>query len=73
MNKITKQSLFQLYPEQQSAIEKGRSEIKNGEFFKNKEVIMEMKHCLSNDLFEPKSIEEFNKGIDKSQEFFKKR
>ena len=42
----SEQALYQLSPEQQSAIEKGRSEIKNGQFFKNKEVISEMKQRL---------------------------
>lgn len=65
---ISKQSLFQISPEQQTAIEKGRSEIKNGQFFKNEELISEMKHCLSKDLFEPKSIEEFKNRIDQSTE-----
>ena len=40
------QALDQLSAEQQSAIEKGRSEIKNGQFFKNEEVISEMKQWL---------------------------
>jgi len=40
------QALYQLSAEQQSAIEKGRSEIKNGQFFKNEEVISEMKQWL---------------------------
>jgi len=42
----SEQALYQLSPEQQSAIEKGRSEIKNGQFFKNEEVISEMKQWL---------------------------
>ena len=42
----SEQSLFQLSVEQQSAIEKGRNEIKNGAFFKNEEVILEMKQWL---------------------------
>ena len=40
------QALYQLSAEQQSAIEKGRSEIKNGQFIKNEEVISEMKQWL---------------------------
>ena len=44
----SEQSLFQLSSEQQSAIEKGRDEIKNGHFFKNEEVISEMKEWLIN-------------------------
>ena len=42
----SEQALYQLSAEQQSAIEKGRSEIKNGQFFKNEEVISEMKQWL---------------------------
>ena len=42
----SEQSLFQLSSEQQSAIEKGRNEIKNDQFFKNEEVISEMKQWL---------------------------
>jgi predicted transcriptional regulator len=42
----SEQSLYQLSSEQQSAIEKGRSEIKNNQFFKNEEVISEMKQWL---------------------------
>jgi len=42
----SEQSLFQLSAEQQLAIEKGRDEIKKGEFFKNEEVISEMKQWL---------------------------
>ena len=44
----SEQSLFQLSVEQQLAIDKGRDEIKNGEFFKNEEVISEMKQWLQN-------------------------
>lgn len=40
------QALYQLSAEQQSAIEKGKNEMKNGQYFKNKEVISEMKQCL---------------------------
>ena len=42
----SEQALFQLSSEQQSAIETGRNEIKNGQFFKNEEVISEMKQWL---------------------------
>ena len=42
----SEQALYQLSAEQQSAIEKGRSEIKNGQFFKNEEVISEMMQWL---------------------------
>jgi predicted transcriptional regulator len=42
----SEQALFQLSSEQQSAIETGRSEIKNDQFFKNEEVISEMKQWL---------------------------
>jgi hypothetical protein len=42
----SEQALFQLSSEQQSAIEKGRDEIKNRQFFKNEEVISEMKQWL---------------------------
>lgn len=42
----SEQSLFQLSSEQQSAIEKGRIDIKNGQFYKNEEVISEMKQWL---------------------------
>ena len=42
----SEQSLYQLSSEQQSAIETGRSEIKNNQFFKNEEVISEMKQWL---------------------------
>jgi predicted transcriptional regulator len=42
----SEQSLFQLSSEQQSAIEKGRNEIKNDQFFKNDEVISEMRQWL---------------------------
>ncbi len=44
----SEQALYQLSAEQQSAIEKGKSEIKNGQFFKNEEVISEMKQWLKN-------------------------
>lgn len=42
----SEQALYQLSAEQQSAIEKGKSEIKNGQFFKNEEVISEMNQWL---------------------------
>ena len=42
----SEQALYQLSAEQQSAIEKGRSKIKNGQFIKNEEVISEMKQWL---------------------------
>ena len=42
----SEQSLFQLSSEQQSAIEKGRIDITNGQFYKNEEVISEMKQWL---------------------------
>ena len=41
-------ALYPLSLEQQSAIEKGRSDIKNGHSFKNEEVISEMKQWLKN-------------------------
>ncbi len=44
----SEQALYQLSSEQQSAIESGRVEIKNGQFFKNEEVISEMKQWLKN-------------------------
>ena len=42
----SEQALYQLSPEQQSAIEIGRSEIKNGQSFKNEALISEMKQWL---------------------------
>ena len=42
----SEQALFQLSPEQQSAIDRGRYEIKNDQLFKNEEVISEMKQWL---------------------------
>ena len=42
----SEQALYQLSFEQQSTIEEARSEIKNGQFFKNEEVITEMKQWL---------------------------
>ncbi len=44
----SEQALFQLSPEQQSSIEKGRNEIKNSQSYKNEEVISEMKEWLKN-------------------------
>ena len=42
----SEQNLFQLSAEQKSAIEIGRKEISNGEFFENAEVMSEMKSWL---------------------------
>lgn len=42
----SEQALFQLSAEQQSSIEVSRSEIRNGKFRKNDEVISEMKEWL---------------------------
>jgi hypothetical protein len=42
----TEQSLYQISIEQQSTIEIGRNEIKNQQFFKNEEVISEMREWL---------------------------
>lgn len=42
----TEQSLYQSPIEQQSTIEIGRNEIKNQQFFKNEEVISEMREWL---------------------------
>ena len=42
----SEQALFQLSSEQQLSIENGRSEIRNGKFHKNEEVISEMKEWL---------------------------
>lgn len=42
----SEQALYQLSSEQQSAIETGRSEIKNCQLYKNEEVISEMKQWL---------------------------
>ena len=42
----SEQALYQLSSEQQTAIEKGRKEIKEGNFHKNKEVISEMREWL---------------------------
>lgn len=42
----SEQALFQLSSEQQSDIEKGRSEIEKGQFFKNEAVISDMKQWL---------------------------
>ena len=42
----SEQALYPLSAEQQSSIEIGRSEIKNGQFHKNEAVISEMKEWL---------------------------
>lgn len=42
----SEQALYQLSSEQQTAIEKGRDEIKEGNFYKNEEVISEMRKWL---------------------------
>lgn len=42
----SEQALFQLSSEQETTIEVGRNEIKNDQFFKNEEVISEMKQWL---------------------------
>lgn len=42
----SEQALFQLSSEQEAVIEVGRNEIKNDQFFKNEEVISEMKQWL---------------------------
>jgi hypothetical protein len=42
----TEQSLYQIPIERQSTIEIGRNEIKNQQFFKNEEVISEMREWL---------------------------
>jgi predicted transcriptional regulator len=42
----SEQALYQLSAEQESAIEKGRSEIKNGQYIKNEELMAEMKQWL---------------------------
>ena len=42
----SEQALYQLSAEQKSAIEKGRSEIKNGQYIKNEELMAEMKQWL---------------------------
>ena len=42
----SEQALYQLSSEQQTAIEKGRDEIKEGNFYKNEEVISEMREWL---------------------------
>jgi len=44
----SEQALYQLSAEQQSSIEKGRSEIKNEEFHTNENVISEMREWLKN-------------------------
>ena len=42
----SEQALYQLTSEQQTAIEKGRNDIKEGDFHKNEEVISEMREWL---------------------------
>ncbi len=42
----SEQALYQLSSEQQTAIEKGRKEIKEGNLHKNEEVISEMREWL---------------------------
>ena len=42
----SEQALYQLSSEQQTAIEKGRNEIKEGNLHKNEEVISEMREWL---------------------------
>ena len=42
----SEQALYQLTSEQQTAIEKGRKEIKEGNLHKNEEVISEMREWL---------------------------
>ena len=42
----SEQALYQLTSEQQNAIDKGRNEIKEGDFYKNEEVISEMREWL---------------------------
>lgn len=42
----SEQGLYQLSSEQQNAIDKGRNEIKEGDFYKNEEVISEMREWL---------------------------
>ena len=42
----SEQALYQLSSEQQTVIEKGRNEIKEGNFHKNEEVISEMREWL---------------------------
>ena len=42
----SEQALYQLSSEQQTAIEKGRDEIKEGEYHNNEEVLSEMREWL---------------------------
>lgn len=42
----SEQALYQLTSEQQTAIEKGRNDIKEADFHKNEEVISEMREWL---------------------------
>jgi hypothetical protein len=43
----SEQSIYQLSPEQESSILKGREQIKNGHFSRNESVISEMKEWLA--------------------------
>ncbi|MGV8139059.1 MAG: hypothetical protein AB2L20_27995 [Mangrovibacterium sp.] len=43
----SEQSLYQLSPEQQHAIEQGREEIKNGKYIDNDQLMAEMKEWLT--------------------------
>jgi predicted transcriptional regulator len=42
----SEQALYQLSSEQQTVIEKGKNDIKEGDFYKNEEVISEMREWL---------------------------
>ena len=42
----SEQALYQLTSEQQTIIEKGKNDIKEGDFYKNEEVISEMREWL---------------------------
>jgi len=43
----TEQSLYQLSPEQEDAIENGRTEIRNGDFIENDTLLAETKEWLA--------------------------
>jgi predicted transcriptional regulator len=43
----TEQSLYQLSPEQEDAIENGRAAIRNGEFIENDQLLAETKEWLA--------------------------
>jgi predicted transcriptional regulator len=43
----SEQSLYQLSSEQQDSIEKGREDIKNGDFIENDQLISEMREWLT--------------------------